>query len=286
MRTLILCGGKGTRARPHTVEVPKPLMDVAGQPILLHVMGIYASQGFTDFVLAAGYKADMVAELAARLPAHWTVEVRDTGVDADTGTRVARCAPEMGARWFLTYADGLGAVDLHALAAFHARHGGAVTVTTVPLPSPYGTIDIGPDGRVVHFREKPRLPDHWVNAGFFVVDQRASTWLGPADFEREVLPALGRAGELFAYRHHGFWQSMDTYKDAIELSALATSGPRPPWSLPDLPTATLEEDEGFGHVTGARGLREPDRARTVFDRDRAETVFDRDRARTVPGARR
>ncbi|MDA8073242.1 MAG: sugar phosphate nucleotidyltransferase [Actinomycetota bacterium] len=247
MRTLILCGGKGTRARPHTVEVPKPLMDVAGQPILLHVMGIYASQGFTDFVLAAGYKADMVAELAARLPAHWTVEVRDTGVDADTGTRVARCAPEMGARWFLTYADGLGAVDLHALAAFHARHGGAVTVTTVPLPSPYGTIDIGPDGRVVHFREKPRLPDHWVNAGFFVVDQRASTWFGAEDFERQVLPALGRAGELFAYRHHGFWQSMDTYKDAMELSALAGSGPRPPWSV------HAEAGAGGGAEGGGRG---------------------------------
>lgn len=228
MKTLILCGGKGTRAYPRTLEVPKPLMEVAGQPILAHVMEIYARQGFRDFVLAAGFKIDLIREFAAQVDPEWNVEVVDTGEDTNTGGRVARCAPLMGERYFVTYADGLGDVDLHALAEYHASHGGSATITVVPLPSQYGTVECDASDRVTHFLEKPRLPDHWINAGFFVLDDTASKWLDGEDFEREVMPELAGVGELFAYRHQGFWKSMDTYKDALELTALCESG-APPW---------------------------------------------------------
>ncbi|MHB8682284.1 MAG: sugar phosphate nucleotidyltransferase [Acidimicrobiales bacterium] len=227
MRTLILCGGKGTRAYPRTLELPKPLLEVGDRPVLGHVMEIYARQGFTDFVLAAGFKADMVASYADSLPGQWQVDVRETGEDTNTGGRVAQCAPVMGDTYFLTYADGLGDVDLGELLAFHRSHPGAATVTTVPLPSQYGTVEIDGNGRVARFLEKPRLPDHWINAGFFVLDAGAAQWFVGEDLERDILTALAADGELFAYRHTGFWKSMDTYKDSLELTALCEGGSAP-----------------------------------------------------------
>jgi glucose-1-phosphate cytidylyltransferase len=203
LRTLVLCGGKGTRAYPQTIEVPKPLMEVGGRPILAHVLEIYARQGFSDFVLAAGIKVDQIEAFAAQLPDEWGVEVVDTGQDTNTGGRVAQCAPLMGETFFVTYADGLGDVDLHALASFHASHGGAATITTVPLPSQYGTVQCDDSDRVTHFVEKPRLPDHWINAGFFVLDARASQWFDGDDFERQVLPALAAAGIMTAAQGGG-----------------------------------------------------------------------------------
>ena len=169
VRTLILCGGKGTRARPRTLELPKPLLDVGGRPVLAHVMDIYARQGFCDFVLAAGFKVELIDEFAKTLPATWQVEVVDTGVDTNTGGRVMQCAAKMGDRYFLTYADGLGDVDLAGLLEFHLGNAGSATVTVVPLPSQYGTIDSDGDGRcaLVRFTEKPRSPDYWINVGFF-----------------------------------------------------------------------------------------------------------------------
>jgi glucose-1-phosphate cytidylyltransferase len=228
VKTVILCGGKGTRAYPHTTEVPKPLLEVAGRPVLHHVMEIYADQGFTSFVLSAGFKAEMIRDYATTVPSSWEVEVVDTGVDTNTGGRVVGVADRVGDLFFTTYADGLGDVDLNALLAFHRGHSGAATLTTVPLPSQYGTIEQSTDGRVERFREKPLLSDHWINGGFFVFDRRAfDLWQGE-DLEREVLPALGAAGELYAYRHAGFWKSMDTYKDALDLTELAKGG-NGPW---------------------------------------------------------
>jgi len=229
MRSLILCGGKGTRAYPHTVELPKPLLEVAGRPVLEHVMEIYARQGHTDFVLAAGYKAEMIEQFAAGLPSSWTVDVVQTGEDTNTGGRVLACRDLLGSSFFVTYGDGLGNIDLEQLLAFHTGHGGAATMTTVPLPSPYGTVDFDDSQRVLNFLEKPKLRDHFINAGFFVFEHRAfDQWAGE-DLERDVLPALGSAGELYAWVHEGFWKSMDTYKDALELSALA-EGTTPPWT--------------------------------------------------------
>ena len=228
MRTVILCGGKGTRAYPYTQEVPKPLLHVDGRPILEHVLGIYAAQGFTDFVLAVGHLGDKVAEFAATLPDSWQVDVVDTGDDTNTGGRVHGCRHLLDEPFMVTYADGVGDVDLHALVDFHHGHDGAATLTTVPLPSQYGTLDIDESGAVRRFLEKPRLPDHRINAGFFCFDPRVfDRWEGE-DLEREVLPALVAAGELRAFPHDGFWMSMDTYKDGLELTALCETG-KPPW---------------------------------------------------------
>lgn len=234
MKTIILCGGKGTRAYPHTVELPKPLLEVSGRPVLRHVMDIYAAQGFVDFVLAAGYKHELIAAFAASLPKEWSVEVIDTGLDTNTGGRLEQCRHLLGEQAFVTYGDGLGDVDLHAELAFHRAHPGSASVTVVPLPSQYGTIEFAADGEVRAFVEKPRLADRWINAGFFVIDAAAFELGWGEDLEREVLPALGAAGQLFAYRHDGFWRSMDTYKDALELSMLCDDGEagpsrRAPW---------------------------------------------------------
>ena len=236
MKTLILCGGKGTRAYPHTVELPKPLLEVDGRPVLRHVMEIYAGQGWADFVLAAGYKIDLIAEFAATVPDDWRVEVIDTGEDTNTGGRIARCFDVLGPTFFATYADGLGDVDLERLLDFHRRHQGSATLTTVPLPSQYGTLEFSDDGRVGRFREKPVLADHLINGGFFVFDEAASQhWIGE-DLEREVLPGLASQGELYAYTHRGFWKSMDTYKDALELTSLCADG-RGPWTISPAPAS-------------------------------------------------
>ena len=237
LRTIILCGGKGTRAYPHTTEVPKPLLEVAGRPILQHVMEIYAGQGFRSFVLSAGFKADLIRSFASGTPSDWDVEVVDTGEETNTGGRVIGVRDRVGETFFVTYSDGLGDVDLRSLERFHRSHDGAGTLTTVPLPSQYGTIEQAPDGKVERFREKPVLSDHWINGGFFVFDRRVfDLWKGD-DLERDVLPALGTAGELYAYRHSGFWKSMDTYKDALALSELAKDG-RGPWARSVTPASS------------------------------------------------
>jgi len=233
--TVILCGGRGTRAYPHTVEVPKPLLEVDGRPVVQHVMEIFSGQGFTEFVLATGYLGEQVEAFASTLPASLRIEVLDTGEDTNTGGRVWRSRGAVGDEFFVTYADGLGDVDLQELLAFHRGHPGAATLTTVALPSQYGTLELGDGGRVHRFREKPSLPEHRINAGFFVFDRRVfDRWHGE-DLEREVLPELAAAGELFAYDHHGFWKSMDTYKEALALTELCRPGP-PPWlGLGDAP---------------------------------------------------
>jgi glucose-1-phosphate cytidylyltransferase len=228
LRTVILCGGKGTRAYPHTETVPKPLLEVAGIPVLRHVMEIYAGQGLTSFVLAAGYKAEMVQEFARRLPRTWSVDVVDTGEDTNTGARVRACRGRLGDPFLATYGDGLGDVDLAALVEFHRIHPGCATLTTVPLRSQYGTVDCTEAGRVRSFLEKPVLEGHWINAGYFVFDQAAFAHGAWDDLERDALPALGEAGRLYAFRHLRFWRSLDTYKDALELTALCGEG-MPPW---------------------------------------------------------
>lgn len=237
METLILCGGKGTRAHPHTLQIPKPLMTIGETPVLRHLMDIYARQGFTDFVLAGGYLIELLREFALDLPTGWHVEVVDTGEDTGTGGRIAKCSHLLGSRFFATYGDGLGDVDLSELIDLHHAHSLAATVTAVPLPSPYGTMEWDQHGRVKRFIEKPQLYDHWINAGFFLFDERVfSNWDGD-DLEREVLPRLASLGQLGVYRHLGFWRSMDTYKDALELGALCDEGGAPWTALPASPSS-------------------------------------------------
>jgi len=227
---VILCGGRGVRAWPLTEDVPKPLLPVGERPVIEHLVDVFARQGVRRFVLAAGYRAALLAEWAASTPVSDDVSIEcvDTGEDSGTGERVRRCAEHLGSSFFTTYGDGLGDVDLSALLAAHRAHPDVVaTVTTVPLPSQYGTLDLGDDDRVRGFHEKPVLRDHWINAGFFVLDRVVfDDWPGP-DLERDVLPALAADGRLRAYRHHGFWKSMDTQKDVAEMGRLATEGGSP-----------------------------------------------------------
>lgn len=229
----MLCGGRGTRAHPLTTDVPKPLLPAGEHPVLRHLLEIFARQGSTRFVLAAGFRADAVADFARSLPSQWDVEVVDTGEDTATGERIRRCRHLLPQRFFATYGDGVGNVDLEALEQRHVVAGGRATVSVVPLRSQYGTLDLDADDRVVAFQEKPVLRDHWINAGFLVLEQSVfADWPGD-DLERDVLPALARAGDLYVYRHSGSWMSVDTHKDLLEMQRLAQEGEHAPWlSLP------------------------------------------------------
>jgi len=224
MKVVILCGGKGTRSYPFTEYFPKPMMPICGTPILVHLMRIYARQGFNEFVLSAGHRKEILDDYFDRRFRHWTIDIVDTGESADTGDRIQRCQDLVGDTFFATYGDGLGDVDLHRLLAFHRATGGAATVTSVPLRSQYGTVVFDGAGQVRQFVEKPVIREHWINAGFFVFRRTAfEAWHGH-NLEVDVLPQLAQRNLLFTYQHHGFWKSMDTTKDQQELEQLFKSG--------------------------------------------------------------
>jgi glucose-1-phosphate cytidylyltransferase len=204
------------------------MLQIGDRPVLHHVMEIYARHGVTEFVLAAGYRYDVIEAYADQWPSEWTVEVVDTGEDTDTGGRVVACLDRLDDTFHATYGDGVGNIDIGALTARHAAHEGGATVTVVPLPSQYGTLVTDDAGRVTDFREKPMLPDHLINAGFFVFDRERVSECAGSSLERDILPALGQRGELFVYRHDGFWKSMDTQKDVSDVDALARRED-PPW---------------------------------------------------------
>jgi glucose-1-phosphate cytidylyltransferase len=231
---VILCGGRGTRLRERTESVPKALVEIGGRPILWHVIQIYAAQGFRRFLLATGYMGDAVAEFAAtqRWPEGADVACVDTGLDTPTGGRIAALGERLaGERFCATYADGVADVDLAALLSFHEGHGSLASVTVVRPHLQWGVAELSGD-RVAGFVEKPRS-EHWINGGFFCFEPGV---LGHLDaesvLEREPLEELAADGELRAYRHEGFWDCMDTYKDAVELGDLWAAG-NAPWKVWD-----------------------------------------------------
>jgi len=225
MEVVILCGGQGTRSYPFTEYFPKVMMPIN---IVIHLMRLYAAQGFTNFVLAAGHRKEILIDYFEERCLGWKIQIVDTGNGSDTGERIRRCAPYVGNTFFATYGDGLGNVDLHKLAAAHRQARARATVTSVPLRSQYGTMEFDSDGKVREFREKPVLRDYWINAGFFVFEKSAfDLWEGQ-NLEVEVLPNLAHKGVLYTYQHNGFWKSMDTSKDQQELEALYQDG-KPPW---------------------------------------------------------
>ncbi len=230
----ILCGGRGTRLQERTQEIPKPLVEIGGMPIVWHVIQLYAVQGFRRFLLATGYKGELIERFAAeeRWPEGVTVECVDTGLDTQTGGRIKRLAPLLAGEGTLcaTYADGVADIDLQALLEFHAAHGAAATMTVVRPELQFGVTELDTDGRVTGFREKPRS-EHWINGGFFCFQDRALDYIeADSVLERAPLQRLAVDGELRAHRHEGFWECMDTYKDAVALNDLWASG-RPPWRL-------------------------------------------------------
>ncbi len=227
MKTVILCGGKGTRSYPFTDLMPKVMMPIEGTPILVRLMRIFAAQGFTEFVLAAGHRKEMLYDYFENRFPEWRVQIVDTGESSDTGERIRRCVPFAGDRFFSTYGDGLGNVDLHALARYHASNGAIATVTSVPLRSQYGTVHFSPDGRVTRFEEKPVVRDYWINAGFFVFEREVFERSKGQNLENDVLPPLAADRLLYTYLHTGFWKSMDTSKDQQEFETILRSGDVP-----------------------------------------------------------
>jgi glucose-1-phosphate cytidylyltransferase len=231
---VILCGGRGTRLRERTESVPKALVEIGGRPILWHVIQIYAAQGFERFLLATGYMGEAVAEFAAteRWPEGVRVECVDTGLDTPTGGRVAVLADRLGGEGFCaTYADGVADIDLDALLGFHQEQDALATVTVVRPNLQWGVAELAGDA-VAGFVEKPRS-EHWINGGFFCFEPGVFDYLDPDSvLEREPLERLAADGQLRAFRHEGFWDCMDTYKDAVVLNDLWAGG-RAAWRIWD-----------------------------------------------------
>jgi glucose-1-phosphate cytidylyltransferase len=219
--------------RERTETVPKALVEIGGRPILWHVIGIYAAQGFKRFVLATGYLGEMVEEFVAAegWPEGVKVECVDTGLDTPTGGRIALLGGRLGEDTFCaTYADGVADIDLEALLTGHHEQGALGTVTVVQPRLQWGVAEIGDDHKVEGFVEKPRS-EHWINGGFFCFEPGALGYIGEDSIlEREPLERLAADGQLRAHRHEGFWDCMDTYKDAVELNDLWEGG-RPPWTV-------------------------------------------------------
>lgn len=227
MKVLILCGGKGVRAFPFSEFLPKPMMPVAGAPILVQVMRTFMRHGYNDFLLAAGHRKAVLDDYFDGKDIGANVQIVDTGESANTADRVYACRELVGDRFFVAYGDGLADVSLDQLVDYHNGHPGLATMTCVPLYSSYGVVDIDASGRVERIREKPIMREHWMNAGYFVFDRKVfDHWRGN-DLEREVLPELVSAGHAFAYKHHGFWKSMDSFKDQQEFEELIEGGEIP-----------------------------------------------------------
>jgi glucose-1-phosphate cytidylyltransferase len=232
MQVVILAGGSGTRAYPYTEYLPKPMMPVGGKPILLRVMDIYAMQGITEFIISVGYRKEIILDYFDGRSFGWKVDIVDTGATTDTGGRIWGCRHLLRETFMATYADGLSDVNLGDLLAFHHRAGKLGTITSVPLRSQYGTIEADAAGVISDFREKPVLREHWINAGYFVMDKRIfDHWQGE-NLERDVFPGLLPGRHLATYRHDGFFKSMDTYKDQQEIETMFAEG-RLPWMRAD-----------------------------------------------------
>ncbi len=231
---VILCGGRGTRLQERTREIPKPLVEIGALPILWHVIQLYAAHGFRRFLLATGYRGELIERfVAARAWPHGvSVECVDTGPETPTGGRIKLLEPRLAhERLFCaTYADGLADIDLGALLAFHREHGELASMTVVRPQLQFGVTELDRDGRVTGFREKP-TSEHWINGGFFCFSGGALGYLQPGSvLERAPLERLAADRQLRARRHEGFWACMDTYKDAVALGDLWASG-EAPWRL-------------------------------------------------------
>jgi glucose-1-phosphate cytidylyltransferase len=229
---VILCGGRGTRLQERTRAIPKPLVEIGGMPIVWHVIQLYAGQGFRRFLLASGYRGELIEEFAAahEWPAGVSVECVDTGLQTQTGGRIKLLERQLARerRFCVTYCDGLADVDLDALLAFHEAHGALASMTVVRPRLQFGVTELDADGRVTGFREKP-TSEHWINGGFFCFSAGALKYMdGDSALERGPLERLAAAGELRGFRHDGFWECMDTYKDAVALNDLWASG-QAPW---------------------------------------------------------
>ena len=234
MKTVILCGGRGTRLGEHGTSIPKALVRIGEEPIIWHLLDLYSRFGLTDFVICLGFLADEIRiyfneRTSTVLEKGWNVELVDTGLDTNTGGRIKKVQEYLADEdtFCVTYGDGLADVDLKKLLEFHRSHGKIGTLTAVHPVSNFGLLDIDESGQVERFREKPVLKE-WVNGGFFVFNHAIFDHLDDNSvLESESLVKLVEQGELMGYQHDGFWKCMDTYKDSIEFNELWKHGA--PW---------------------------------------------------------
>jgi glucose-1-phosphate cytidylyltransferase len=256
MKVVILAGGRGTRITEESARRPKPMVEIGGKPLLWHIMSIYAHHGFKEFLVACGYKGEMIKEYFHNIFIHsndyvvdlkdgslkvlntsgtdWRIGVIDTGLDTMTGGRILRLRSWIGDETFMvTYGDGLGAVDVKALMAFHREHGRLATITAVRPPARFGGLSLDGD-QVKEFSEKPQTGEGWINGGFFVFEPRVFEYLegDQSILEREPLERLAVDRQLMAFKHEAFWQPMDTIREKLLLESLWASG-NAPWKLWD-----------------------------------------------------
>ena len=254
MKVVLLAGGLGTRMREETEYKPKPMVEIGGRPVLWHLMKSFSHFGLNEFVVCTGYRGDVIKDYflnydarmndftahlgpASRIEMHGIhnevelrVTVADTGSNTMTGGRVKRIQKYVEGRFIVTYGDGLADVDITKLLKFHESHGKLATVTTVRPLSRFGVMDLDANGKVERFREKPQTDDY-VNAGFFVFEPEVFDYLDEdCVLEQAPLEKLASLGELMAYRHEGFWQPMDTYREFVMLNEIWDSG-NAPWKV-------------------------------------------------------
>jgi len=256
MKAVILAGGRGSRLAEETSVLPKPMVEIGGKPILWHIMRIYSAHGINEFIVALGYKAEVIKKYflnffaitndisldltSGRTVIHdgkqpnWKIHLVDTGIDTQTGSRVKRLEHwlESDDTFMLTYGDGVANVDIGCLLAFHRSHGKLATVTAVNPPARFGRLVFAGD-RVAEFTEKPQTAEGMINGGFFVLNRGVMDYIDERDnvsWEREPLEDLAADGQLMGYRHEGFWQPMDTLRDRLLLEKMWESGCAP-WKV-------------------------------------------------------
>ncbi|MBI4823541.1 MAG: glucose-1-phosphate cytidylyltransferase [Nitrospirae bacterium] len=255
MKTVILCGGMGARLKEETEWRPKPMVEIGGRPILWHIMNIYDFHGFKEFILALGYKGEMIKEYFLNYYHHqsnltidlrtgkvtasnngvrnWLVHLIGTGINSMTGGRLHRLKDMLKETFMLTYGDGVSNVNIKKLIEFHKSHGRIATVTAVRPSARFGGMSFE-GNKVIEFKEKPQTGEGWINGGFFVFEPKVFSYLHGDDtvLEGDPLENLTKDGELMAFKHEGFWQCMDTARDRDVLESLWQSG-NAPWKVYD-----------------------------------------------------
>jgi glucose-1-phosphate cytidylyltransferase len=250
MKVLILAGGRGSRLSEETTLKPKPMVEIGGKPILWHIMKIYSAYGFNEFVILCGYKGYLIKEYFANYRRHnsdftinmatntetyisnhkepWEVTLIDTGVNSMTGGRIKKAQSYVGDQPFmLTYGDGVSDINIKKLVEFHKAHGKGITMTSAQPEGRFGSLAIDSKEKVLSFKEKPKGDGNWINAGFFVCQPEVFDYIRDGDqtvFEQGPLENLAKDGQLYTYKHPGFWKPMDTMRDKAELEEIINAG--------------------------------------------------------------